>query len=123
MDAYSEVKLPKTPWTTARIAAYIDAGLANGKQYKVREIANVVKKEYHTMINEILAAAPEDQILDFLNPEVLETISKARVKRLQPKAPVPPIVKPVKKDEEPKLNPRKQKLLRQWLHRDDHPDA
>ena len=123
VDAFSSVKLPKTPWTTARIAAYIDAGLSNGKQYKVSDVARIVQKEYHSMVNEVLGAFPEDDILNFLKPEIQETISRARVKRLTP-APVIPGAAPKaqKAPEDPKLNPRKQKLSRTWLRRDDTPD-
>lgn len=120
VEAFNSVKLPKTAWTTARIAAYLDAGLANGKQYKVADVAKIVQKEYHSMVNEVLGAFPEDQILDFLKPEIQETISRARVKRLTP--PTPPAAAPkapAPKDTSPKLNPRKQKLIRQYLHRDD----
>ncbi len=122
VDAFASVKLPKTPWTTARIAAYLDAGLANGKQYKVVDVAKIVQKEHYAMVNEVLGAFPEDQILDFIKPEIQETISRARIKRLQPKpvAPAGTPKAPVKKDE-PKLNPRRQKLIRQYLHRDDTP--
>lgn len=123
VEAYKDVRLPKTPWTTARIAAYIDAGLTNGKQYKVRDIANVVKKEYHSMINEVLSQVPEDEILGFLQPEVLETISKARVKKLKPTVEAQKPKAEEKKKEEPPLNPRRSKLIRQYLRRDDHPDA
>ncbi len=123
VDAFSNVKLPKTPWTTARIAAYLDAGLANGKQYKVADVARIVQKEYHSMVNEVLGAFPEDDILNFLKPEIQDTISRARVKRLTP----PPVVpgappKAPKPVEDLKLNPRKQKLSRTWLRRDDTPD-
>lgn len=123
VEAYNEVKLPKTPWTTARIAAYLDAGLANGKQYRIKDVAAVVKKEYNAMINEVLAATPEDQILDLLDTNVQEMIAKARVKKLKPKDPVPVVKKEEKKKEEPKLDPRKRKLIREYLRRDDHPDA
>ncbi len=122
VDAFSNVKLPKTPWTTARIAAYIDAGLSNGKQYKVVDVAKIVQKEYHSMVNEILGAFPEDGILDFLKPEIQETISRARVKRLTPPPATPASApKAPKAPEEPKLNPRRQKLARTWLRRDDTP--
>ena len=123
VDAFSNVKLPKTPWTTARIAAYIDAGLSNGKQYKIADVARIVQKEYKSMVNEVLGGFAEDDILGFLKPEIQETISRARVKRLTP----PPVVpgaapKAPKPVEEPKLNPRKNKLARTWLRRDDTPD-
>lgn len=123
VDAFSSVKLPKTPWTTARIAAYLDAGLASGKQYKVADVAKIVQKEYHSMVNEVLGAFPEDDILNFLKPEIQDTISRARVKRLTPPPVVPGApVKVAKAPEEPKLNPRKSKLSRTWLRRDDTPD-
>lgn len=122
VDAFTSVKLPKTPWTTARIAAYLDAGLANGKQYKVVDVAKIVQKEHYAMVNEVLGAFPEDQILDFLKPEIQETISRARVKRLTPKPAVPAVpAKPAAVKPEPKLNPRRHKLIRQYLHRDDTP--
>lgn len=122
VDAFASVKLPKTPWTTARIASYIDAGLANGKQYKVADVAKIVQKEYRTIVNEVLGGIPEEGILDFLKPEIQETISRARVKRLTP-PPASPAApeKQEKKKEEPKLNPRRHKLIRQYLHRDDTP--
>lgn len=122
VDAFATVKLPKTPWTTARIAAYLDAGLANGKQYKIVDVAKIVQKEHYAMVNEVLGAFPEDEILDFLKPEIQETISRARVKRLQP-APTAPAVPPKApaKKEESKLNPRRHKLIREYLRRDDTP--
>lgn len=124
VDAFSTVKLPKTPWTTARIASYLDAGLSRGKQFKVADVARIVQKEYHTMVNEVLGAFPEEEILNFLKPEIQETISRARVKRLTPPPVVPgaPVAKAPKAPEEPKLNPRRQKLSRTWLRRDDTPD-
>lgn len=123
VDAFTSVKLPKTPWTTARIAAYLDAGLANGKQYKVVDVAKIVQKEHYSMVNELLGAFPEEQILDFLTPEIQETISRARVKRLAPpQVGSPAAPKAPKVPEEPKLNPRKQKLSRTWLRRDDTPE-
>ncbi len=93
-------KLPMSRLTLALTAQYIDAGLAEKKEYTVEQVLPYVLRDLKNIHTSTMGSLEGDALLEYIGEDLSNKIAKARVARYQKGAVTPP---PVSK--EPKKGP------------------
>lgn len=79
--ALSENKIPKTRLSLALIAQYIDAGLADKKDYTVEQVLPYVQRDLKEIHVSTMGKLEGDELLDYLGEALSNKVAKARVDR------------------------------------------
>ena len=75
--------LPKTRLSLALIAQYIDAGLADKKEYTVNQVLPYVARDLKEIHTSTMGRLEGDELLDYVGEAISNKIAKARVARYQ----------------------------------------
>lgn len=79
--ALSANKVPKTRMSLALIAQYIDAGLADKKEYSVEQVLPYVQRDLKEIHLSTMGGLEGDDLLDYLGENLSNKVAKARVDR------------------------------------------
>lgn len=79
--ALAENKVPKTRLSVALIAQYIDAGLAEKKEYTVEQVLPYVARDLKEIHLSTMGSLEGDALLDYLGETLSNKVAKARVDR------------------------------------------
>lgn len=74
-------KLPKTRLSLALIAQYIDAGLADKKEYSVDDVLPYVARDLKEIHSSTMGKLEGEELLNYVGEELSNRIAKARVER------------------------------------------
>ena len=101
VDALASKKLPTGRLALALVAQYVNAGLSQKKEYSVEEVLPYVKRDLDNTVKWSLESFKTGQeLLDYLGPDLVDLITKAKVERYKTTQAQP------KKEEKPKINPK-----------------
>lgn len=79
--ALAENKVPKTRLSLALIAQYVDAGLAEKKEYTVEQVLPYVARDLKEIHLSTMGSLEGDALLDYLGEALSNKVAKARVDR------------------------------------------
>jgi len=79
--ALAENKVPKTRLSLALIAQYVDAGLAEKKEYSVEQVLPYVARDLKEIHLSTMGKLEGDELLDYLGESLSNKVAKARVDR------------------------------------------
>ena len=82
-SALTANQLPKTRLSLALIAQYIDAGLADKKEYSVSQVLPYVARDLKEIHMSTMGKLDGNELLDYLGETLSNKVAKARVARYQ----------------------------------------
>lgn len=80
--AMTEAKLPRTPSTLKRMAEAMMVSLEHGLDLSAKEVAEVVRQDFHGATKEALLAMGDD-LFDYLGPDVEEKFRKRSLSKVK----------------------------------------
>jgi hypothetical protein len=86
-------KLPMSRLTLALTAQYIDAGLAEKKEYTVEQVLPYVLRDLKNIHSQTIGSLEGDALLDYLGEEISNKVAAARVARYKKGSVSQPVVK------------------------------
>lgn len=79
--AFKANQIPKTRMSLALVAQYIDAGLADKKEYSVEQVLPYVARDLKEIHTSTMGKLDGDELLDYIGEALSNKIAKARVDR------------------------------------------
>lgn len=79
--AFADNKIPKSRLSLALVAQYIDAGLAQKKEYTVEQVLPYVQRDLKEIHMSTMGKLEGDDLLDYLGETLSNRVAKARVDR------------------------------------------
>jgi hypothetical protein len=114
-DALKANAIPKTRLSLALIAQYVDAGLADKKEYSVPDVLPYVARDLKEIHLSTMGKLEGDELLNYLGETLSNKVAKARVDRYKrTTANAVPDKKPINTNPEPAIDKSKLKGKAYW---------
>lgn len=88
-QALEKAELPKKPYVVRKMADYMLLALENGIELSAQEVAQIVKQEMHSDMQEVIQALGEDRAESFIGKEMLTKIRKRNVAKAKAAGVIP----------------------------------